>query len=79
MGGLKTDLKLIVFLSCLRIMVLGSPPLPEEAPGVVASVRVRGVRREFGAGAAAGTTLEGSPALGGGGRSLLFKTNLWTS
>jgi len=27
-------------------------------------------------GAVAGAALEGSPALGGGGRSLLFKTNL---
>ena len=25
LGGLKTDLKLTVFLSCLKIMVLGSP------------------------------------------------------
>ena len=39
------DLKLIVFLSCLGITVLGSLPLLEEAPGIVAGVQVRGVRR----------------------------------
>ena len=43
LGGLETDLKLTVFPSCLRITVLGSPPLPEEAPGIIADVRVRGV------------------------------------
>ena len=41
----KVDLKLAIFSSCLRIMVLGYPPLPEETPGVVAVVGVRGVQR----------------------------------
>ena len=39
------DLKLTVFLSCLGITVLGSPPLLEEASGVVVGVRVEGVWR----------------------------------
>jgi hypothetical protein len=45
LGGLMVDLKLAVFSSCLRIMVLGSPTLPEEALGIVTGVRVGGVRR----------------------------------
>ena len=45
-GGLRgseADLKLTVFLSCLGIMVLGCPPLPEETPGVIVIVGVEGV------------------------------------
>jgi len=45
-GGLRdpeVDLKLAVFLSCLRITVLGCPPLLEETPGVIAVVRIGGV------------------------------------
>ena len=40
-GGLKdpeADLRLAIFPSCLRIMVLGSSPLLKEMPGVVAVV-----------------------------------------
>ena len=47
-GGLrdpKVDLKLAVLLKCLKIMVLGCPPLSEETPGVIAVVRIGGVRR----------------------------------
>ena len=40
---LETDLKLAIFPSCLRIKVLGCPPLPEETPGVIAIVGVGGV------------------------------------
>ena len=43
--GTEADLKLTVFSSCLRIMVLGCPPLPEETPGVVAIVGIGGVQR----------------------------------
>ena len=43
--GPEVDLKLTVFPSCLRIMVPGYPPLPEETPGVIAFVGVRGVQR----------------------------------
>ena len=35
---LETDFKLAIFPSHLGIMVLGHPPLPEEAPGIVAIV-----------------------------------------
>ena len=45
MRGPKVDLKLTVFLGCLRITVLGCPPLPEETSGVVAVVGIEGVRR----------------------------------
>ena len=45
MRGPKADLKLTIFPSCLRITVLGRPPLPKETPGVVAVVGIRGVRR----------------------------------
>ena len=34
---------------------------------------------ESAVGAVVGAALEGRLALGGGGRSLLFKTNMWTS
>jgi hypothetical protein len=47
-GGLrgpKAYLKLTVLPSCLRIMVLGCPPLLEEILGVVTIVRVRGVQQ----------------------------------
>ena len=40
----KMDLKLAVFSSRLGIAVLGCPPLSEEAPGIIAIVRVGGVR-----------------------------------
>ena len=43
--GLEAALKLTVLLSCLRVTVLGRSPLPDETPGVVAIVGVRGVRR----------------------------------
>ena len=49
-GGLRdpeVDLKLTIFLSCLRIMVLGCPPLLEEMPSVVAIVGVGGVQRRI--------------------------------
>jgi len=39
--GPEVDLKLAVFPSCLRITVLGCPPLLEETPDVVAVVGVR--------------------------------------
>ena len=42
---LETDLKLAIFPSCFGIAVLGRPPLSEKAPGVVAVVRIGGVRR----------------------------------
>ena len=45
MRGSKVDPKQIVLLSCLGVMVLGRPPLPEETLGIVAIVGVRGVRR----------------------------------
>ena len=45
LGGLEADLKLTILLSCLGIMVLGSPPLLEEAPGIIIGVRVKGVQR----------------------------------
>jgi len=41
----KADLKLDIFLSYLEIMVLGYPPLLEETPGIIAVVRVEGIRR----------------------------------
>ena len=41
----KMDLKLAIFSSRFRIAVLGHPPLLEKAPGIVAVVRVEGVRR----------------------------------
>ena len=47
-GGLRdpeVDLKLAIFSSCLRIMVLGYPPLLEETPGFVAIVGIRVVQR----------------------------------
>ena len=51
LGGMKaclrdpeTDLKLAIFLGCFGIAVLGCPPLSDEAPGIIAIVRVRGVR-----------------------------------
>jgi len=43
----EADLKLTVLLSCLRVTVLGCPPLPEETLGVIAVVGVRGVRRQI--------------------------------
>jgi len=36
----EADLKLVVFPSCLEIMVLGYPPLLEETPGVIAIVGI---------------------------------------
>jgi len=42
---LEADLKLAVLLSHLGIAVLSRPPLPEEAPGIVAVVRIGGIRR----------------------------------
>ena len=39
----EADLKLVVFLSCLGITVLGYPPLLEETPGVVVVVGIGGV------------------------------------
>ena len=45
MRGPKVDLKLTIFLSCLRITVLGYPPLPEETPSIVTVVGIGGVRR----------------------------------
>ena len=47
MRGPKVDLKLTVLPSCLRVTVLGRPPLPEETPGVIAVVGVEGVRRRI--------------------------------
>ena len=44
MIGPKVDLKLTIFSSCLRITVLGCPPLPEEKLGVIAVIGVEGVR-----------------------------------
>ena len=47
-GGLRdpeANLKLTIFPSCLRITVLGCPPLLEETPGVVAIIGIGGVRR----------------------------------
>ena len=41
----KADLKLAIFLSRLRIIDLGYPPLSEETPGIVAIVRVGAIRR----------------------------------
>ena len=41
--GLEAALKLTILLSCLGVMVLGHPPLPEEVPGVIADVGVKGV------------------------------------
>jgi len=41
----EMDPKLAIFLSHLRIMVLGHPPLSEEALGIIAVVRVRGIRQ----------------------------------
>ena len=43
--GPEVDLKLIVFLSCLGIMVLGCPPILEETLGVLAVVGIEGVRQ----------------------------------
>ena len=40
-----TDLKLAVFPSRLGIMILSHPPLSKEAQGLVAVVRVKGIRR----------------------------------
>ena len=40
MGDPEADLKLTIFLSCLIITVLGSPPFSVEASGVIADVRV---------------------------------------
>jgi len=40
LGDPKMDLKLAVFLSHLRITVLGRPPLSKETPGDVAVVGV---------------------------------------
>ena len=45
LGDTKVDLELAIFLSRLRIMVLSRPPLSKETPGVVAVVRVGGIRR----------------------------------
>ena len=42
---LETDLKLAIFPSCFGIAVLGRPPLSEKVPGVIAVVRIGGVRR----------------------------------
>jgi len=41
----KMDLELAIFLSRLIIAVLGCPPLPEETPGVVVVIGIRGVQR----------------------------------
>ena len=50
-GGMKgrlrdpeTDLKLAIFSSRFKIAVLGRPPLSEKAPGIIAIVRIGGVR-----------------------------------
>ena len=43
LGNLKADLKLAILSSHLGVAVLSRPPLPKEAPGVVAVVRVGGV------------------------------------
>ena len=45
MRSLEVALKLNVLPSCLRVTVLGCPPLLEEIQGVIAVVGVRGVRR----------------------------------
>ena len=48
-GGLRgpeADLNLTVLPSCLEITVLGRSPLPEDTPGVVAVLRIGGVRRQ---------------------------------
>ena len=41
----KADLELTILSSHLGVAVLSCPPLPKEAPGVVAIVRVGGVRQ----------------------------------
>ena len=46
-GGLRSlevALELTVLPSCLRVTVLGRPPLLEETPGVITVVGVGGVR-----------------------------------
>ena len=43
MRGQKVDLKLIIFPSCIAIIVLGCPPLLEETSGVIAIIRIEGV------------------------------------
>ena len=45
LGNPKADLELAILTSHLRVAVLSHPPLLKEAPGVVAIVRVGGVRR----------------------------------
>ena len=47
MRSLEATLKLTVLPSCLKITVLGYPPLLEETPGVIAIIGVRGVRRRI--------------------------------
>ena len=41
----KVDLELAILLSRLGIAVLSHPPLLEEAPGIVAIVRIGGIQR----------------------------------
>jgi len=45
LGNPEVDLELAILSSHLRVAVLNCPPLPKEAPSVVAVVRVGGVRR----------------------------------
>ena len=40
----ETDLKLAILPSHLGVMVLGRPPLSEEASGIITVVRVGGIR-----------------------------------
>ena len=44
LGNPEVDLELAILLSHLGVAVLNRPPLPKEAPGVIAVVRVGGVR-----------------------------------
>ena len=45
LGNPEADLELAILSSHLGVAVLSCPPLPKEAPGVIAVVRVGGVRR----------------------------------
>ena len=68
MRGPVVDLKLIVLPSCLRVTVLGRPPLLEEMPGVVVVIGVGGVRRRI----QRGSSRRGGRRLAGPKRSRKF-------
>ena len=75
MRSLEAALKLAVLPSCLGVTVLGRPPLLEETSGVIAIIRVGGVRRQVQCGSS-DAAVEGPLVLRGSGHTLSLRMSL---